>query len=142
MQDLLPALYGVPREFGPGAIAEALTLLTPQRVRVFWVSKTHLPTPATAPGPVAVGEEGAAAAAGSAVLAAATAAPPAGPGDVKAAEAAAEDGGAATSSVSSSSAAGGGLQTEPIYGTQYGVGPLPAEWLEAWEAATPEDEPQ
>ncbi|KAG2487100.1 hypothetical protein HYH03_014213 [Edaphochlamys debaryana] len=158
-EDLLPALYGVPRVFAPEVIAEALAALTPERVRVFWISKAHeagaeeggkegaaKEAPVEADGVERDGAEAAkapeaeAGAAGEAEAEAdsthcvaadrsgAAAEEPAGPG-------------AASSAAAAAASSAGGMTSEPIYGTRYGVGPLPADWLAEWAAARPEDEP-
>ncbi|PNH06715.1 Zinc-metallopeptidase, peroxisomal [Tetrabaena socialis] len=127
-KDLLPAMYGVPRVFAPDAIREALQRMTPEAVRVFWISKTHEQAEGEAAAPKAEGEVAEGREEGEQV------APSSGGRGVESpagAEAAVKAVGAV-----------GALCTEPWYGTRYGVGPLPADWLAAWAAARPEEEPR
>ncbi|KAG2422783.1 hypothetical protein HXX76_015803 [Chlamydomonas incerta] len=168
-QDLLPALYGVPFAFDPAAIAAALELLTPEAVRLFWISKTHQ-QPASAgagagAGPGGLETAGAGAAGAVAVVEDETERDePPGPGSPQAAAASganavsgaetakAEDAAAATSHCAtrtsaaasatadepagpSAVAAAPPLLTEPHYGAQYSLAPLPADWLAGWRAA-------
>ncbi|GLC45843.1 hypothetical protein PLESTM_001791300 [Pleodorina starrii] len=124
---LLPVMYGVPLEFSPSAIREFLELLTPRRVRALWSSKLHATKDKDKDKdkdtqPAAAEAEEAAAAAPAAPAEAARVA--------EAAEAEAKVAGPQE------------LLTEPVYGTRYGIGPLPEDWLAAWEAAKPEEEPR
>ncbi len=106
-------MYGLPREFSPSAIREALELLTPQRVRVLWSSKAH-----------GGGDDDGAAAAPDAA-----AAPPPAEAD-------------STRTGKETAEAQEELLTEPVYGTRYDISPLPSDWMAAWAAAQPEDSPE
>ncbi|EFJ46374.1 hypothetical protein VOLCADRAFT_105585 [Volvox carteri f. nagariensis] len=165
-KDLLPAVYGVPREFSPSRIREALELLTPERVRALWISKVHNTTnntttaAATAAVPRAAAQEGvtAQAAASSPALgpeaAAAAAAAVAAGGEEQQQQQGTSPGrndGTASGCTEAGDVANNAapvgrpeeeLLTEPVYGTRYGISPLPADWLSAWLAAQPEDEPK
>ncbi|GLI63485.1 hypothetical protein VaNZ11_006466 [Volvox africanus] len=130
-KDLLPAVYGVPREFSPSNIREALELMTPQRVRALWISKAHNP-PAAAPTEVASADAQPMAAQEAASLDEAEAR-----ADTAAAEAA--EAGVVDTTLKEQDQE---LLTEPVYGTRYNIGPLPAEWLAEWIAACSQDEPR
>ncbi|PNW78182.1 hypothetical protein CHLRE_09g386113v5 [Chlamydomonas reinhardtii] len=132
-QDLLPALYGVPLAFDPAAIASALELLSPQDLRLFWISKQHLQhNEDAATATVSPSAQRTAAAA-----AAAIADEPAGPFSADVASATAP-------TCPDSAAPPPPLLTEPHYGAQYSVSPLPPAWLEAWGQALerPQDQPE
>mgnify|MGYP001807490393 CR=1 FL=1 len=133
VQDLLPALYGVPLAFDPAAIASALELLSPQDLRLFWISKQHLQhNEDAATATVSPSAQRTAAAA-----AAAIADEPAGPFSADVASATAP-------TCPDSAAPPPPLLTEPHYGAQYSVSPLPPAWLEAWGQALerPQDQPE
>ncbi|GFR52000.1 hypothetical protein Agub_g14535, partial [Astrephomene gubernaculifera] len=107
-QDMLPALYGVPRVFSPEAIREFLELLTPARVRLFWISKSHLKSSSHETASSSASDTAAAATAGAA------AATGNGADDVS-----------NNNGNSNSNGNGAVLLTEPIYGTRYDISPLP-----------------
>ncbi len=170
----------MPYEFKPEVVRQALDLLTPRRVRAFWISKAHEQGQGeqqqeaaqkgaegegakAAEEAVAVGEEQVADSEAAAEAAAVETVEKAAQGEHPLAEEPAEgvstacdlaaEGslqqgrGLAAEPAAADAAAGGkgtdgGLATEPWYGTRYGVGPIPEEWLAAWEAARPEEEPR
>ncbi|KAG2427393.1 hypothetical protein HYH02_014613 [Chlamydomonas schloesseri] len=198
-QDLLPALYGVPLAFDPPAISAALDLLTPEAVRVFWISKQHLqeegqeeegqqqegkeegqaaagaalavvedeteredPPAPVGPGAAVSGVEAARAEDAAPATSHCTAQPTAAAA-ASAGRGAAADAPAAPSSASAAPASGPAsstthtvastplpttppppapLLTEPYYGAQYSVAPLPAAWLAGWRRALEEGQQQ
>lgn len=168
----------MPYEFKPEVVRQALDLLTPRRVRAFWISKAHeegqevAAQKAAGGGDVkaaageagAVGEEQVADSEAAAEAAAVETVEKAAQGEHPLAEEPAEgvstacdlaaegcqeqgrglaaEPAAAEAAAGASKGTNGGLATEPWYGTRYGVGPIPEEWLAAWEAARPEEEPR